>query len=70
MTPSHYQVDLNYTHHLNFGTRRLDIVADLYNVGNRQTGYNPQPVVTSATFGQYINLYAPRRLELTARFKF
>jgi hypothetical protein len=70
MTPSHYQVDVNYTHHINFGTRRLDLIADLYNVGNRQTGYNPQPVVTSATFGQYLNLYSPRRLELTARFKF
>jgi hypothetical protein len=69
-TPSHYQVDLNYTHHIMFGTRRLDLVADLYNVGNRQTGYNPNPVKNSATFGEYFNLYPPRRLELKARFLF
>lgn len=69
-TPNHYQVDLNYTHHLKFGTRTLDLVADLYNIGNKQTGYNPNPVKNSATFGEFFNLYPPRRLELTARFKF
>jgi hypothetical protein len=70
MSPNHYQLDLNYTHHLNFGKRRLDLVADLYNVGNKQTQYNPNPVKNSATFGSYFNLYAPRRLELTGRLKF
>ena len=69
-TAGHYQADLNYTQHIKIGTRTLDILADLYNIGNKQTGYNPQPVITSATFGQPINLYPPRRLEITARFKF
>ncbi|HEX6973215.1 MAG TPA: carboxypeptidase regulatory-like domain-containing protein, partial [Vicinamibacterales bacterium] len=47
-TPSHWQMDLNYTHNIRLQQHlNIQIAADLFNVFNRQTGYNPQPSVHS-----------------------
>jgi hypothetical protein len=69
-TPNHYQLDLNYTQRFMVAGKSVEILADLYNIGNKQTGYNPNPVKNSATFGEFFNLYPPRRLEVTARIRF
>ena len=70
MTPAHQQLDLNYTQDIRFGRYRVQLVGDMYNVMDKQTGYNPNPVLTSATFGNFFSYWAPRTFQLTARFKF
>lgn len=70
VTPAHQQLDLNYTQDIRFGRYRVQIAGDLYNVMDTQTGYNPNPVLTSATFGNFFSYWAPRTFQLTARFKF
>jgi hypothetical protein len=70
-TPSHWQLDLNYTQNFRFGGRyNLVVAADLFNVGNKQTGYNFQPSRNSSTFNTPRTYFSPRRLELNARFQF
>lgn len=67
----HYQLDLNYTQNFGIGDRyRLQLVGDLYNVFDRQTGYSIDPVETSTTFGEPRLFYDPRRFQLSARFLF
>ena len=50
--------------------RAFQLVADLYNVFNNQTGYNPNPSVLSSTFGVPRSLFPPRRLTLEAKIQF
>lgn len=72
-TSSHYQVDLNYTHNLYFGTDdryHVQLSADLFNLFDKQTGYNPQPAIPSSNFGISRNYYAPRSLRLMAKLSF
>lgn len=70
-TPEHYQLDLRYTQDVKIPKRyNVQFIADLYNVFNKQTGYNVDPAFHSATFEQYRNYWAPRVLQLTARFTF
>jgi hypothetical protein len=70
-TNPHMQMDLKYTQLIPISGRyRLELVADLYNVMDSQTGYNIQPAVHSAGFGVPRNWYDPRRLELAARLMF
>jgi len=67
----HWQMDLKYTQDIPVRDRyRFQIVADLYNVLNAQTGYNIEPRAHSAGFGRPRSWYDPRRLELAARFQF
>jgi hypothetical protein len=69
--PLHYQLDLNYTQNIRLSQRfNVQLVADLYNVFDKQTGYSYQPSVHSALFGQPRLYYAPRILQLAARFQF
>jgi len=71
ITPSHWQMDLKYTQNLRFGGRyNLQIDADLFNVMNKQTGYNYEPSKNSAVFGNPRSYFSPRRLEVAARFQF
>ena len=71
ITAAHHQIDLNYTQSFTLrGRTRLQVVADLYNVFNNQTGYNPQPSLNSSTFGVARSLFPPRRLTLAAKFQF
>jgi hypothetical protein len=66
----HAQLDLNYTQNVSLGRYTLQLIADVYNVLDKQTGYSIQPVVTSPTFGQPRSFFDPRRLQLAARFQF
>ncbi len=70
-TPSHNQFDVNYTQ-IFWKTRkyRLEGMVDIYNLFNKQTGYNFQPSVHSATAGLPVSYYAPRRTQLGLRFTF
>jgi len=71
VTKAHYQLDLNYTQNFRIGGRNnFQIVADLFNVTNNQTGYNPQPSVNTSTFGVARSLFPPRRLQVAAKFQF
>ena len=68
---SHWQLDLNYTQNIRFGTRlNLQLVADLYNVFDKQTGYNIDPAFHSSTYGLPRSYFDPRRLQLAARLQF
>ena len=73
-SPTHYQMDLKYIQ--NFPVRQLgsrtnvQLIFDLYNVFNKQTGYNFQPSVISPLFNTPRNYYDPRRLHVTARIQF
>ncbi|MFP5246896.1 MAG: carboxypeptidase regulatory-like domain-containing protein, partial [Thermoanaerobaculia bacterium] len=70
-TPNHYQVDLNYTQNFPvFGNYNVQLAADIFNLFDKQTGYNPQPAVHAVDFGQFRSFYAPRRIQLAARFQF
>lgn len=68
---AHHQLDVNYTQDIKLsGSMRLQLIANVFNVYNKQTGYNIQPVFNSSDFGEPRNYYDPRRLELTARLRF
>jgi len=70
-SPSHYQVDLNYTQDFVIsGSYTLKFRADLFNVFNNQTGYSYNPYADSETFGEPRRLYNPRRLQLSAKIEF
>ncbi|MBP6715783.1 MAG: TonB-dependent receptor [Acidobacteria bacterium] len=70
VTPEHYQLDLNYTQELKIDRIRVQLVGDIYNVANKQTGYNYQPSLNSAAFGVAQSYWAPRTFQLTAKIKF
>jgi Carboxypeptidase regulatory-like domain len=71
-TNPHAQLDLKYTQNFRLGGQtRLQVDADLFNVFNGQTGYNPQPGFhTGASFGVSRNFYDPRRFQIAARLRF
>jgi len=71
LTKAHYQLDLKYTQNFRMpGRMNFQIVADLFNVTNNQTGYNPQPSLNTSTFGVPRSLFPPRRLQVAAKFQF
>jgi hypothetical protein len=68
---AHYQMDLNYTQNIRLrGRLNLQIVGDVFNVFDNQTGYNIQPQFHSAGYGDPRTYYDPRRFQLAARFQF
>jgi len=71
-SPDHYQLDLNYTQDIPLPTSAiaLQVIADLYNVFDRQTGYSPRPDVHSALFGQPRLFVPPRRVQVAVRVAF
>ena len=73
-TPTHYQLDLKYIQNFpihQLGSRtNVQLIFDLYNVFDKQTGYNFQPSTISPTFNRPRNYYDPRRLHVTARLQF
>ena len=71
-TNPHAQLDLKYTQNFRLGGRtRLQVDADLFNVFNGQTGYNPQPGVhTGASYAVSRTFYDPRRFQIAARLRF
>jgi hypothetical protein len=67
----HAQLDINYTQSLPLPRRTRAVFAVyVFNAFDAQTGYDIQPNLSSAVYGQPVRYYAPRRLELTARFEF
>ena len=69
-TPAHQQVDVSYTQNFGVLGRNFQIAAEVFNIFDKQTGYNPQPAVHSGSFGEFRSFYAPRRIQLAARFYF
>ena len=70
-TASHWQLDLNYTQDFKFsGDMELQFRADLFNVFNRQTGFNKNPYAQYDNFGESRSYYNPRSLQLSVNFKF
>jgi hypothetical protein len=72
-TGSHAQLDLNYTQNFYLGSGgryNIQLRADLFNVFDSQTGYDIQPKVNSAGFGDPRKWFNPRRLQLLAKFMF
>jgi hypothetical protein len=68
---THYQVDFNYTQNIGLpGRTNLQLVADLFNAFDNQTGYNIQPQFHSAGFGTPRSYFEPRRFQLAARIQF
>lgn len=71
ITASHWQMDLNYTQNLRLAGRyNLIVAADLFNLFNKQTGYNFQPNKNDSLFNVPRTYFTPRRLEVNARFQF
>ena len=69
--PPHWQIDLNYTQNFRLAARlNLQVAGDLFNVFDRQTGFDFQPSVHSSVFGQARAYFAPRRFQLAARLQF
>ena len=69
--PSHAQMDLKYIQNLPIAKRynaQLDV--DVFNIGNSQTGYNIEPRVHAAGFGQPQSFFDPRRVQVAFRFVF
>jgi hypothetical protein len=70
-TDDHYQLDLSYTQNFALGDRfNVQLIGELFNVFDKQTGYNIQNQANSANFGEPRSFYDPRRFQLAARFQF
>ena len=68
---SHWQLDLNYTQNFTL-TEDFDLLlkADIFNLFDKQTGYNYDPFVSNTTFGQPRTLINPRRVQLSVNLTF
>lgn len=63
---SHWQLDLSYEQSIRLTPLvKTNLRFDLFNIFNRQTGYNIDPYVRSATHGLPRSYFDPRRLQLT-----
>ena len=70
-TDSHYQLDLSYTQDFPIGNRfNIQLVGDVFNVTDNQTGYNIQNKKNSSGFGDPRDYFKPRRFQLMVRFQF
>lgn len=70
-SPAHYQVDMTYTQNVPvFRNYNLQVQLDAFNLFDNQTGYDYQPSVHSALFGQARQFFDPRRFQLAVRFEF
>lgn len=68
---SHWQLDVNYTQNFRFGKRlNLQILGDVYNVFDNQTGYDIEPSIHSSVYGLPRSYFSPLRLQLAARLQF
>ena len=70
-SPAHYQVDMTYTQNVPiFRGYNIQFQLDAFNLLDKQTGYDFQPSVHSAQFGQARQFFDPRRFQLAVRFEF
>ena len=67
---SHWQVDLSYEQSFRLTpSLETSLRFDLFNLLDRQTGYNINPYVRDVTFGQARSYFNPRRLQITVGFE-
>jgi hypothetical protein len=72
--PGFLNADMRVSYALRFGSRRVEIVGDVFNLSNRTNFANP--TADAANPAQFLVLraystsYAPRKLQLGARFAF
>ncbi|HSP34209.1 MAG TPA: carboxypeptidase regulatory-like domain-containing protein, partial [Thermoanaerobaculia bacterium] len=69
-SPAHYQLDLNYTQNIPVRGLNFQIIGQVFNLFNKQTGYDYQPSVHSADFGKPQYYWSPRRFQLAAAVQF
>ncbi len=70
-TDDHWQMDVNYTQDIRvYNDVTLQLRADVFNLFDKQTGYNPEPSVNTSTFGDPREFFDPRRVQLTAKIMF
>ncbi len=70
-TSAHWQLDLNYTHNFQvFGDQNIQLRADIFNVFDRQTGYNIEPRVNNDNYGLPQDFFNPRRIQLAVKYQF
>jgi hypothetical protein len=68
---SHWQIDLSYSQSFTFLEQyTMALRADLFNLLNRQTGYNHNPYANTSTFGEARSFYNPQRLQLSVNLGF
>jgi len=69
-TSSHWQGDLNYTQNFPIFTHyNIQVALDVFNLFDKQTGYNIEPQIHNSNYGNARSYYAPRRLQVAARFQ-
>jgi hypothetical protein len=69
--PSHAQMDLKYLQNFLLGGNRVaQIDVDVFNVFNSQTGYNIEPRIHAAGYGEPQSFFDPRRMQVAFRFLF
>ncbi len=70
-TPTHWQLDLNYTHNFEvFADHNVQLRFDVFNVFDKQTGYNIQNKVNSTDFGDPRDFYNPQRIQVAVKYQF
>ena len=70
-TDMHYQLDLNYTQNVRIGDRATaQLVFDLFNVANNQTGYNIQNAFHSANYSLPRTYFDPRIFRVGFKVQF
>jgi hypothetical protein len=70
-TDSHYQLDLSYTQNFPLGGRfNILLRGEVFNVTDNQTGYTIQRRKNRPGFGEPMDWYDPRRIQLTVGFQF
>jgi hypothetical protein len=67
---SHWQLDLNYAQTFTLNDLAFQFKADVYNVFDKQTGYDYDPYASSTTFGEARSLINPRRVQLSVNVSF
>ena len=65
-SPSHWQLELSYTQRFPvLADVQATLRVDLFNVFDRQTGYNINPIVHDSTFGHPRSRFEARRLQVS-----
>lgn len=65
-SPNHWQLDLSYAQRFNlFRDTSAQVRVDVFNVFDRQTGYNINPFVNDAGFGEARRHFMPRRVQVS-----
>ena len=65
-SPGHWQLDLSYAQRISlFRGTRARLRVEIFNVFDRQTGYNINPFVDDAAFGEARSHFMPRRVQIS-----